>query len=76
MAPADPRKKVLFDDSDDESDGGVHLKINDEFAKRFEHNKKREERHRCESNHCRSSLFSLLTCTSGGEVQVKASKWQ
>ncbi|KAI0440496.1 KRI1-like family C-terminal-domain-containing protein [Xylaria telfairii] len=51
MAPADPRKKVLFDDSDDESDGGVDLKINDEFAKRFEHNKKREERHRLEEKY-------------------------
>ena len=35
-------------DSDDESDGGVKLKINSEYAKRFEHNKKREELHRCE----------------------------
>ena len=27
--------------------GGVELKINEEFAKRFEHNKKREELQRC-----------------------------
>lgn len=46
MAPKD--KTILFDDSADESDGGAQIKINDEFAKRFEHNKKREERHRLE----------------------------
>lgn len=40
------KKKVLFDESDDDSDGGVDIKINDEYAKRFEHNKKREELHR------------------------------
>ena len=38
--------------SEDEEDGGAQLeesgfKINEEFAKRFEHNKKREELHMC-----------------------------
>jgi len=38
--------------SEDESDGGAQLegsgfKINEEYAKRFEYNKKREELHRC-----------------------------
>lgn len=42
------RKETLFDDSDDESDGGVQLTVNDEYARRFEHNKKREEQHRCQ----------------------------
>ncbi|KAI8949955.1 KRI1-like family C-terminal-domain-containing protein [Xylaria longipes] len=51
MVPAEARKKVLFDDSDDESDGGADLKINNEFAKRFEHNKKREELHRLEEKY-------------------------
>ncbi len=49
------KKPNLLDDSDrpssnDESDGGVEVdsdepvfKINQEYAKRFEHNKKREE---------------------------------
>ncbi|TRX90740.1 hypothetical protein FHL15_008319 [Xylaria flabelliformis] len=50
MAAADARK-VLFDDSDDESDGGANIKINDEFARRFEHNKKREELHRLEEKY-------------------------
>ncbi|KAI0396906.1 Krr1-domain-containing protein [Xylariaceae sp. FL0594] len=44
-------KKVLFDDSDDESDGGVGLQINDAYAKRFEHNKKREELQRLEEKY-------------------------
>lgn len=47
----------LLDDSDsssseDESSGGVELeqpgfKVNEEYAKRFEHNKKREELQKC-----------------------------
>lgn len=47
-----PSKKVKLLDSDSEdSDGGVdintsELKINEEYARRFEHNKKREERQR------------------------------
>lgn len=41
------KKTTLFDDSDsDSNDGGVELKVNEDYAKRFEHNKKREERHR------------------------------
>ncbi|KAJ8120342.1 hypothetical protein ONZ43_g2926 [Nemania bipapillata] len=51
MASAGPRQNVLFDDSDDESDGGVNLKVNDAYAKRFEHNKKREELHRLEEKY-------------------------
>ncbi|KAJ2978809.1 hypothetical protein NUW58_g7377 [Xylaria curta] len=51
MASAKARKKVLFDDSDDESDGGADLQINDAYAKRFEHNKKREELHRLEEKY-------------------------
>ena len=42
------------DDSDDSVDGGATVdqngpsfKINEEYARRFEHNKKREELHRC-----------------------------
>jgi protein KRI1 len=51
-------KPDLLDDSDsacssdDDSVGGAKLeepefKINEEFVKRFEHNKKREELHKC-----------------------------
>ncbi|KAI1213028.1 Krr1-domain-containing protein [Annulohypoxylon truncatum] len=51
MATSDSHKQRLFDDSDDESDGGVKLQINAEYAKRFEHNKKREEMHRLEEKY-------------------------
>ncbi|TGJ86134.1 hypothetical protein E0Z10_g2628 [Xylaria hypoxylon] len=51
MASTKAGKKVLFDDSDDDSDGGVDIQINDEYAKRFEHNKKREELHRLEEKY-------------------------
>ncbi|OTB20518.1 hypothetical protein K445DRAFT_372113 [Daldinia sp. EC12] len=51
MATADSQKKTLFDDSDDESDGGVKLQINSEYARRFEHNKKREELQRLEEKY-------------------------
>ncbi|KAM5345440.1 hypothetical protein ACJ41O_011302 [Fusarium nematophilum] len=55
-AAEDPQrsKRDLLDDSDSESeDGGATLaapgfKVNEEFARRFEHNKKREERQRLE----------------------------
>ncbi|KAM7191396.1 KRI1-like family C-terminal domain containing protein [Naviculisporaceae sp. PSN 640] len=58
---AEPVAKNLFDDSsseDDQEDGGVtingkgpELKINEEYARRFEHNKKREELHRLEEKY-------------------------
>ncbi|KAI1268247.1 KRI1-like family C-terminal-domain-containing protein [Xylariaceae sp. FL1019] len=51
MPPTDARKSALFDDSDDQSDGGVNLNINKDYAKRFEHNKKREERMRLEEKY-------------------------
>jgi len=48
-------KPNLLDDSssEDESSGGADLKesgfkINEDFANRFEHSKKREELHRCQ----------------------------
>ncbi|KAK3505273.1 KRI1-like family-domain-containing protein [Neurospora crassa] len=54
--PIVPRKGLFDDDasSEDEQDGGAtlgtaaDLKINEEYARRFEHNKKREELHRLE----------------------------
>ncbi|KAI1496722.1 KRI1-like family C-terminal-domain-containing protein [Biscogniauxia marginata] len=51
MASTENRKKALFDDSDDDSDGGVTLTVNSEYARRFEHNKKREELHRLEEKY-------------------------
>ncbi|KAF2865628.1 KRI1-like family C-terminal-domain-containing protein [Massariosphaeria phaeospora] len=50
-----PAKKVrLLDDSDDASDaedGGVSLNVNEEYARRFEHNKRREEQHKLEAKY-------------------------
>ncbi|OAG10923.1 Krr1-domain-containing protein [Paraphaeosphaeria sporulosa] len=45
------KKTKLLDDSDDEADGAVSLKINEDYARRFEHNKKREEQHRLEEKY-------------------------
>lgn len=58
MAPSEtkPGKRKLLDDSDSESeDGGAAVgdssfTVNEEYARRFEYNKKREERQRCESD--------------------------
>jgi len=67
----------LLSSSEDESDfGGASLeeqsfKINEEYARRFEHNKKREELHRCMSQgfslRCAPTNFN-----SGGEVSKGA----
>ncbi len=50
-------KRKLLDDSDSDSeDGGAAVqqdssfKVNEEYARRFEYNKKREERQRCKLN--------------------------
>lgn len=47
------RAKLLAEssESEDERDAepSVFLKVNEEYARRFEHNKKREEKQRCES---------------------------
>jgi protein KRI1 len=43
------KRTKLFDDDDDapaSDDEAVNLTINEDFAKRFEHNKKREEKER------------------------------
>jgi len=62
-------KPALMDDSEseDESDGGVELaqdfKVNEDYAKRFEHNKKREELQRCKSyGNWITSLETLMPC--------------
>lgn len=57
--------------SDDEAGGalvdGGDFKINEDYAKRFEYNKKREERSRCMSLLCAHEI--ILMMFSGGEVQ-------
>lgn len=56
--PSKKPRKLLEDsesDSDDDSQGGVSVppdsdfKINEEYARRFEYNKKREEKQQCTS---------------------------
>ncbi|KAM4068172.1 KRI1-like family protein [Hirsutella rhossiliensis] len=50
-------KLTLLEDSDSDSDGGAQIeeaggfKVNEEYARRFEHNKKREEQHRLEEKY-------------------------
>jgi hypothetical protein len=73
-----PAKKAkLLDDSDEESgneDGGVALKVNEEYAKRFEHNKKRAERHRRKPNPI--LIFSVVSNDhSGGKVR-QGQEWR
>ena len=50
------KKMLLFDeDGVDEADAS-NLTINDEYARRYEHNKRREERQRCPFSYiCRVS---------------------
>lgn len=55
-AEANPakRKLTLLSDSDSDSDsddGGASLQVNEEYARRFEHNKKREEKQRLEEKY-------------------------
>jgi protein KRI1 len=69
-------KPSLLDDSDsgssdDDSVGGAKLeeptfRINEEYAKRFEHNKKREELHKCQ--YFIQLYKALLSLSSGGEI--------
>jgi hypothetical protein len=54
--------------SSDGGNGGVSLKINEEYARRFEHNKKREERQRCRLDTGTPILLKLLMKFSGGKV--------
>ncbi|KAF2101271.1 Krr1-domain-containing protein, partial [Rhizodiscina lignyota] len=55
-----PKRAKLIDDFEDDSDGGVALengdgfKVNEEYAKRFEHNAKRAELHRLEEKYGKS----------------------
>ncbi|KAI4958429.1 hypothetical protein J4E86_004029 [Alternaria arbusti] len=56
-----PAKKAkLLDNTDDEgsdSDGGVSLKVNEEYARKFEHNKKRAEQFRLEEKYGKDKAF-------------------
>lgn len=58
-------KRNLLDDSDSDSDdGGATVgdafKVNEEYARRFEYNKKREEKQRREYRVCCGRLTTLF----------------
>ncbi|KIY92930.1 hypothetical protein MNEG_15033 [Monoraphidium neglectum] len=44
-----PKQKLLLDDEEEPQD--FTIKVNEDFAKRFEHNKRREELHRLQEKH-------------------------
>lgn len=67
-----PAKKAkLLDNTDDEDEdedvGGVSLKVNEEYARRFEYNKKREEQHRC-MGYCAFVYCETDPLCSGGKI--------
>ncbi|KAH8910014.1 hypothetical protein BR93DRAFT_925038 [Coniochaeta sp. PMI_546] len=74
-----PRK--LFDDSDnnssedDQDDGGAALggglKVNEEYAKRFEHNKKREELHRLQEKYGKGKDASDSESESSSDAETE-----
>ena len=65
--PSSKRVKLLDDESGDES-AEVELKVNHEYAKRFEHNKQREELHirTCSLSFCSTKHLIVY---SRGEVR-------
>ncbi len=82
------KKAVLLDDSDsasgseDESDGGAQLeqsgfKINESFARRFEHNKRREELQRCKYLLALGRVRLAKSRCSGREIREErqATEW-
>lgn len=70
--PPAKRTKLLSDDEDSDVEisngvalaGGDSLKINEDFAKRFEHNEKRKERER------RTSILSLSDTLSSCSLSL------
>jgi hypothetical protein len=73
---APSKTTTLYDsdsDSSDESGGGAKLdepgfKINEEYAKRFEHNKKRAELHRRQSITTVFEYFNTNVFSSGRQI--------
>jgi len=67
-----PQKKAKLldntDDEDSEADTGAGFKVNEEYARRFEHNKKRAEQHRRTSNQISRVPFFLTD-----NIQLKKS---
>ena len=79
MAPAEAnpakRKLTLLSDSDSDSDsddGGASLQVNEEYARRFEHNKKREEKQRLEEKYKNDNEDSEDDESSSDETEDEA----
>ncbi|KAI9721894.1 MAG: KRRI-Interacting protein 1 [Chrysothrix sp. TS-e1954] len=74
MPPPAKKARLLYEDSDSESNketlGEGDLKVNAEYAKRFEHNKKRAELHRLEEkyNDTRRKRPQLSAGSAGEEA--------
>jgi hypothetical protein len=66
---AESRKARLLEDSESEEDiqsptGEAGFKVNEAYARRFEHNKKREELHRCTYPMCARDLHLYVKLIS------------
>ena len=61
-------KKELFDEDDSGNADGTDLKINEDYARRFEHNKKREERQR------RKSYAVQVFCETAPTIDVERNR--
>ncbi|KAB8210606.1 KRI1-like family C-terminal [Aspergillus parasiticus SU-1] len=84
MEPPAKKSRKLFDDdsssdSGDESGGvpvnnGVTFKVNEEYARRFEHNKKREELQKLESKLGKGSAFGKRGDDESGDSDESTSE--
>ncbi|KAF1348282.1 Krr1-domain-containing protein [Lizonia empirigonia] len=59
VAESRPQKKARLLDhtDDDDSDADTGFRVNEEYARRFEHNKKRAEQHRLEEKYAKGTAF-------------------
>jgi protein KRI1 len=74
VAEERPQKKAKLldntDDEDSEVETGAGFRVNEEYARRFEHNKKRAEQHRRQSQPLLPHI-TLLTLCSRREVRQR-----
>ncbi|MED6148848.1 hypothetical protein PIB30_056932 [Stylosanthes scabra] len=62
----------LFDGSDSDNDGVSKIKINEEYARRFEHNKRREELQRYEELKKKGAISSPTSSGSGSDEESES----
>ncbi|XP_054813970.1 uncharacterized protein LOC129314533 [Prosopis cineraria] len=63
----------LFDGSDSENDGISEVQINEEYARRFEYNKKREDLQRLEELKKKGLISSSSSSSSGSDEESESS---